>query len=148
MGAGEGNAIDEERERMFEEFWAAYPDRCPRKVDKARCRQLYAGLVAAAPDASSFHAKALAALKRCDMSEMWNKEDGKYICAPCKWLEKSPGSRLRSFHLAFHGAYYTIFPSHLFRRRQKDIPTVCQARSTAQQHRLIMPETRRFLPSA
>lgn len=73
---------------MFNEFWAAYPDRCPRKVNKARCRQLYAELAATAPDASAFHAKALAALKQWDMSEMWNKEDGKYICAPCKWLDR------------------------------------------------------------
>ncbi len=88
VGAGEDNVVDGERDWMFEEFWAAYPERCPRKVDKARCRQLYAGLAAAAPDASSFHARALSALKRWDMSEMWNKEGGKYICAPCRWLER------------------------------------------------------------
>ena len=86
-GVGEGIAADDERERMFDEFWATYPDRCPRKVNKAKCRQLYAELAATAPDASEFHAKALAALKRWDISAMWNMEDGKYICAPYRWLE-------------------------------------------------------------
>ncbi len=40
-GAGEGIdfTVDEERGRIFEEFWAAYPERCPRKADRARCRQ-------------------------------------------------------------------------------------------------------------
>ena len=39
-------AVDEEWERMFEDFWAAYPERCPRKVDRAKCRQRYANISA------------------------------------------------------------------------------------------------------
>ena len=85
---GECNVADGEWERMFEEFWAAYPKRCPRKVNKAECRRKYASLLAESSDPSTLHATMLNSLKKWDESEMWNKEGGKYICAPCKWLEK------------------------------------------------------------
>jgi hypothetical protein len=89
-GAGEGeyNAINEELERMFEEFWAAYPDRCPRKVDRAKCRQKHAAILADSANPSKLHATMLNSLKRWDASEMWHKEDGRFIRAPYAWLEK------------------------------------------------------------
>lgn len=40
VGEGESSVVDDERERMFKEFWPAHPDSCPRKVDRARCRQV------------------------------------------------------------------------------------------------------------
>ena len=39
---------------------------------------------------------------------------------------------------------YHLSASASFRQRQKSIPTVCRVRPTAQQHHLIMPETRRL----
>ena len=73
---------------MFEEFWAAYPERCPRKVDRAKCRQRYAALLADSADPSKLHATMLNSLKRWDASELWNKEDGRFIRAPYAWLDK------------------------------------------------------------
>ena len=73
---------------MFEEIWAAYPERCPRKVDRANCRQTYAALLADSVDPSKLHATMLNALKMWDASELWNKEDGRFIRAPYAWLEK------------------------------------------------------------
>ena len=87
-GIGYGFIVDDEADRMFGEFWAAYPERCPRKTDKASCRQKYLELLAAASDGSALHAKLLDSLRMWDESEMWNKEDGKFIRAPLKWLEK------------------------------------------------------------
>ena len=87
-GAREDNVVDEERERMFEEFWAAYPDRCPRKVDRAKCLQKYAEILAASADPIKLHERMLNALTAWDESEMWNKEGGKYIRAPYTWLDK------------------------------------------------------------
>ena len=76
------------QERMFEEFWAAYPDRCPRKVDRAKCRQKHAAILADSADPSRLHETMLDSLKRWDASEMWNKEDGRFIRAPYAWLDR------------------------------------------------------------
>ena len=48
-GVEEGDVIvgDDGRERMFGEFWAAYPDRCPRKIDYDRCSRKHAEILAA-----------------------------------------------------------------------------------------------------
>lgn len=88
MVEGECNVADGEWERMFEEFWAAYPERCPRKVDKAKCRQKYAAILAESSDPSKRHAKMLDSLKKWDASELWNKEGGRFIRAPYAWLDK------------------------------------------------------------
>ena len=85
---GNDYAVDEKWEQMFEEFWAAYPERCPRKVDRAKCRQRYAALLADSADPSKLHATMLNSLKRWDASELWNKEDGRFIRAPYAWLDK------------------------------------------------------------
>ena len=73
---------------MFGEFWAAYPDRCPRKIDYDRCSRKHAEILAASADPCSLHRAMLNSLKRWDGSEIWNKEGGKFICAPYAWLDR------------------------------------------------------------
>ena len=50
---GNDHAVDDRWERMFEEFWAAYPERCPRKVDRAKCRPRNAAISAPPADGSA-----------------------------------------------------------------------------------------------
>ena len=80
--------VNGEAKRMFDEFWTAYPDSCHYKMGSAECRQLYAMLLEESGNPSGFHAKVLASLAAWKLCERWNKEDGKYICAPVNWLKK------------------------------------------------------------
>ena len=73
---------------MFEEFWAAYPGNCPHKVDKDQCRRRYAELLSEASDRALFHQTVIEGLGRWRRSEMWQKENGRFIRAPLNWLER------------------------------------------------------------
>lgn len=73
---------------MFEEFWAAYPGNCPHKVDKEQCRRRYEELLSEASDRARFHQTVIEGLWRWRRSEMWQKENGRFIRAPLNWLER------------------------------------------------------------
>ena len=82
---GEG---DGDNEKMFEEFWKAYPSECPQKVNKALCRKAYIDLLAGASDPARFHRMLLDSLAIWRKSELWRKEDGRFIRAPLAWLTR------------------------------------------------------------
>ena len=73
---------------LFEEFWGNYPDNCPRKVDRELCRERYAKLLAAASDPIRFHQIVMAGLGKWRRSELWNLNNGQFIRAPFKWLDR------------------------------------------------------------
>ena len=88
---------------LFDEFWAAYPSDCPRKVAKAKCRAKYAKLLGCSDDPAALHASILAGLDRWRKCRDWVEDDGKFIKAPLVWLnqeswldEPSPVSAARS----------------------------------------------------
>ena len=88
-GRGMEDAIyNDGAKRMFDEFWTAYPDSCHYKTGLAECRQRYAKLLAESGNPSGLHAKVLDSLAAWKLCEQWNKEDGKYICSPGKWLDR------------------------------------------------------------
>jgi hypothetical protein len=71
---------------LFEEFWAAYPRECPRKVDKAKCRRKVETLLKGAKDREAFAAGVMAGLERWKRSETWQKDGGEFIRSPLVWL--------------------------------------------------------------
>ena len=73
---------------MFEEFWAAYPSKCPQKMDKAACRKEYAKLLDESGNAEAFHEELMESLSAWKESELWQKEEGRYIRSPLSWLER------------------------------------------------------------
>lgn len=81
-GDGAGEAVE-----AFEIFWSSYPESCPRKVDKAKCRARYVKLRSkAAEGGKAFDAKLAASLEIWKKSDLWKRENGKYIRAPLVWL--------------------------------------------------------------
>ncbi|MBE6383064.1 MAG: helix-turn-helix domain-containing protein [Lentisphaerae bacterium] len=75
-----------EEDDSFSAFWDAYPAECPRKVDKAKCRRLYAKLRAESGDARTFEQACIAAIADWKRSDLWTKDGGKYIRSPLSWL--------------------------------------------------------------
>ena len=55
---------------MFEEFWAAYPSKCPQKMDKAACRKEYAKLLDESGNAEAFHEELMESLSAWKESEL------------------------------------------------------------------------------
>ena len=80
-----GGAMDE----AFSNFWTLYPDDCPRKVDKVKCRKKFAALYKAAGNKAAFLLELMSGLERWRRSETWTKDGGAYICAPLVWLNNA-----------------------------------------------------------
>ena len=100
-------------EGAFEEFWKEYPDSCPRKVDKAKCRAKYTKCRAEAADPAAFDAECLAALRRWKASDLWTKNGGSFIRAPLVWLnsrswEDTPKAAVMDTAGAFRTGEYTL----------------------------------------
>ena len=72
---------------LFEEFWKKYPEKCLYKVNRERCKEKYAEYLDEASDPIRFHQEVIEGLERWRRSEMWNTENGRYICAPFNWLD-------------------------------------------------------------
>ena len=70
----------------FDEFWAAYPSECPRKVQKSKCRAKYLKRLQQAKDPSALHEEILAGIKRWEKSLDWTNGSGQFIKAPLVWL--------------------------------------------------------------
>ena len=75
-------------DRLFAEFWDAYPSDCPRKVAKAKCRAKYAKLLKDADDPAALHAAILSGLGHWRKCQDWQSENGKFIKAPLVWLNQ------------------------------------------------------------
>ena len=73
-------------ERLFAEFWDAYPTECPRKVGKSKCREKYISLMRKAEEPSALHAAILAGIGRWRLSHDWNEKGGEFIKAPLVFL--------------------------------------------------------------
>lgn len=75
----------DDRDRLFEEFWKAYPG--PRKTDKRKCRDKFFKITGKDPDkAVSMFNKIMAGIDRWKKTDCWLKDGGKFICAPAVWL--------------------------------------------------------------
>ena len=72
---------------MFDEFWKAYPDNCPYKANREQCKMKYAEVLRAESEPRKFHGLVMEALEWWRNSQKWHTENGRYICAPLKWLE-------------------------------------------------------------
>ena len=81
----EDNTI-EQYDKLFDEFWTAYPSKCPRKVDKKKCREKYIKIISKDP---SLHKSILSALESWKKCDLWTSDDGKYIKAPLVWLNNN-----------------------------------------------------------
>ena len=77
-----------EADRLFAEFWDAYPKSCPRKVGKSKCKAKYAALMDRSENPAALHAEILAGLKRWSSSQDWVEDDGKFIKMPLAWLNQ------------------------------------------------------------
>ena len=73
---------------MFDEFWKAYPDNCPYKANREQCKIKYAEVLRAESEPRKFHGFVMEALGRWRKSQKWYAENGRFICAPLKWLEE------------------------------------------------------------
>ena len=83
---GEGKESGEEKESregkeyesMFEVFWEAFP----RKIGKLQAKKEYIKALGNGIDAQVI----IDAVKKQKNSEEWNKENGKYVPSPTRWL--------------------------------------------------------------
>ena len=71
---------------LFDVFWAAYPNDCPRKSSKTKCLKKYISLLKNEKDPSALHSAILAGLDRWTRCIDWQEDDGKFIKAPLVWL--------------------------------------------------------------
>ena len=69
------------KERYFNEFWKLYP----RKVEKKDCKEIFYKLNFNKEEEYEF---IIIQLKRYKDTEDWNKENGKFIPYPKRWLSK------------------------------------------------------------
>lgn len=82
QGNDDGISVDE----MFTDFWNKYPSSCPRKVDKKRCRDKFARILAKAKDKDVEFRNIIEGLDKWIASDTWRRNDGAYIMAPLRWL--------------------------------------------------------------
>ena len=73
---------------MFDEFWKAYPDNCPYKANREQCKMKYVEVLRTESEPRKFHGFVMEALGRWRKSQKWYAENGRFICAPLKWLEE------------------------------------------------------------
>lgn len=80
---------DADAERMFNAFWESYPRRCPRKVDKQKCKAKFIGYLRKCTTSDGvvqlFNA-IMQGLGKWKRSDTWTKDGGQYIRAPLVWL--------------------------------------------------------------
>lgn len=69
-----------EADKMFAEFWAAYP----KKVDKKGCERKFKKI----KDLASIFPQIIHALEIQKRSKQWNEENGKYIPYPSTWINQ------------------------------------------------------------
>lgn len=69
----------------FAAFWASYPG--PRKIDKKKCEDAFRSKAKAFKGSvSEFSSTLSAGLARWKETEDWQKDGGRFICAPLVWL--------------------------------------------------------------
>ena len=83
-------AVDDSRraaiDGMFSKFWELYPHNCPRKVDKQKCLAKFRAHMLPCKDADALFGAIMTGLARWRECSTWNKDGGKYIMAPLRWL--------------------------------------------------------------
>lgn len=74
-------------EEWFDLFWKTYPNTCPRKVDKKKCRDKFIRIISGEKERGDRKFKDIMdGLERWIQSKMWNGDGGKFIKAPIVWL--------------------------------------------------------------
>ena len=73
-------------DELFESFWRAYPSACPRKVDKRKCHDKFAGILKKSKDAESTYNQIMKGLSEWMQCDTWTKDNGQFIRAPLVWL--------------------------------------------------------------
>lgn len=97
-------------DEWFALFWKTYPDICPRKVDKKKCRDKFLRIISDAKECGERKfEEIMAGLGRWIQSEMWNGDGGRFIKAPLVWLngmcwEDAPMKGNRNGNCTRHGA--------------------------------------------
>lgn len=74
-------------DEWFDLFWKTYPNTCPRKVDKKKCRDKFLRIISDAKGCGDRKfEEIMAGLGKWMQSEMWSSDGGRFIKAPLVWL--------------------------------------------------------------
>jgi len=77
---------NEDIDNLFDAFWKAYPKKCPRKVDKAKCFAKFSAYLRGAKDAVQLFNQIMEGLAVWMQCDTWVRDGGQYIMAPLRWL--------------------------------------------------------------